>query len=58
MNRFSVSATENYPEWSLLLTWVAVVEAASVSGAARLLGLSQAAVSPVSYTHLTLPTKA
>lgn len=45
MNRFSVSATENYPEWSLLLTWVAVVEAASVSGAARLLGLSQAAVS-------------
>lgn len=45
MNRFSFSATENYPEWSLLLTWVAVVEAASVSGAARLLGFSQAAVS-------------
>jgi len=45
MNRFSFSTTENYPEWSLLLTWVAVVEAASVSGAARLLGLSQAAVS-------------
>ncbi|MDH0092376.1 LysR family transcriptional regulator [Achromobacter mucicolens] len=45
MTRFSFSATENYPEWSLLLTWVAVVEAASVSGAARLLGFSQAAVS-------------
>ena len=45
MNRFSFTTTENYPEWSLLLTWVAVVEAASVSGAARLLGLSQAAVS-------------
>ncbi|HAP27802.1 MAG TPA: LysR family transcriptional regulator [Achromobacter sp.] len=45
MNRFSFSSTENYPEWSLLLTWVAVVEAASVSGAARLLGFSQAAVS-------------
>lgn len=45
MNRFSFSTTENYPEWSLLLTWVAVVEAASVSGAARLLGFSQAAVS-------------
>lgn len=45
MTRFSFSTTENYPEWSLLLTWVAVVEAASVSGAARLLGFSQAAVS-------------
>lgn len=45
MNRFSFTSTENYPEWSLLLTWVAVVEAASVSGAARLLGFSQAAVS-------------
>lgn len=45
MNRFSFSTTENYPDWSLLLTWVAVVEAASVSGAARLLGFSQAAVS-------------
>jgi len=45
MNRFSFSSTENYPEWNLLLTWVAVVEAASVSGAARLLGFSQAAVS-------------
>ena len=45
MNRFSFSTTENYPEWSLLLTWVAVVEAASVSGAARMLGFSQAAVS-------------
>ena len=31
MNRFSFTTTENYPEWSLLLTWVAVVEAASVS---------------------------
>ncbi|OAE62638.1 LysR family transcriptional regulator [Achromobacter mucicolens] len=45
MSRFPFSTTENYPEWSLLLTWVAVVEAASVSGAARLLGFSQAAVS-------------
>jgi DNA-binding transcriptional LysR family regulator len=45
MNRFAYSTPENYPEWSLLLTWVAVVEAASVSGAARLLGISQAAVS-------------
>ncbi|WBX90330.1 LysR family transcriptional regulator [Achromobacter mucicolens] len=45
MNRLSFSTTENYPEWNLLLTWVAVVEAASVSGAARLLGFSQAAVS-------------
>ncbi len=45
MTRFSFSTTENYPEWNLLLTWVAVVEAASVSGAARLLGFSQAAVS-------------
>ncbi|MFY3435272.1 LysR family transcriptional regulator [Achromobacter mucicolens] len=45
MTRFSFSTTEDYPEWNLLLTWVAVVEAASVSGAARLLGFSQAAVS-------------
>ncbi|OZI74840.1 LysR family transcriptional regulator [Bordetella genomosp. 12] len=45
MNRFSYDAPANYPEWILLLTWVATVEAASVSGAARLLGISQAAVS-------------
>lgn len=45
MNRLSGRDADAYPEWSLLLTWVAVVQAASVSGAARLLGLSQAAVS-------------
>lgn len=45
MNRYSFNTTESYPEWNLLLTWVAVVESASVSGAARLLDLSQAAVS-------------
>ncbi|MCI1839527.1 LysR family transcriptional regulator [Achromobacter xylosoxidans] len=45
MNRLPHRDADAYPEWSLLLTWVAVVQAASVSGAARLLGLSQAAVS-------------
>lgn len=45
MNRLPDRDADPYPEWSLLLAWVAVVQAASVSGAARLLGLSQAAVS-------------
>ncbi|QQB34248.1 LysR family transcriptional regulator [Achromobacter deleyi] len=45
MNRLPYRDADPYPDWSLLLAWVAVVQAASVSGAARLLGLSQAAVS-------------
>ncbi|WZB75367.1 LysR family transcriptional regulator [Achromobacter insuavis] len=45
MQRLPYRDADPYPEWSLLLTWVAVVQAASVSGAAQLLGLSQAAVS-------------
>lgn len=34
-----------HPDWELLASWVAVVETGSVSEAARLLGISQAAVS-------------
>jgi molybdate transport repressor ModE-like protein len=33
------------PDWDLLASWVAVVEAGSISDAARVLGISQAAVS-------------
>lgn len=33
------------PDWELLVSWVAVVEAGSVSGAAQALHISQAAVS-------------
>jgi len=33
------------PDWELLASWVAVVAAGSVSEAARVLGISQAAVS-------------
>jgi DNA-binding transcriptional LysR family regulator len=45
MNKTSLSARESYPDWSLLTTWVAVVDSKSVSAAATLLGISQAAVS-------------
>ncbi|MEK8025976.1 MAG: hypothetical protein RLY78_1285 [Pseudomonadota bacterium] len=41
----SDEATSQYPDWSLLSAWVAVVESESVSQAAHRLGLSQAAVS-------------
>jgi molybdate transport repressor ModE-like protein len=33
------------PDWDLLASWVAVVEAGSISDAARVLGISQTAVS-------------
>lgn len=45
MSRTSFAATDNYPDWSLLATWVAVVESGSVSAASRRLEISQAAVS-------------
>lgn len=38
-------SSNQYPDWGLLSAWVAVVESESVSHAATLLGLSQAAVS-------------
>jgi len=41
----NLAARESYPDWSLLTTWVAVVDSKSVSAAATLLGISQAAVS-------------
>ncbi|QEI04749.1 LysR family transcriptional regulator [Pigmentiphaga aceris] len=41
----TLAARESYPDWSLLTTWVAVVDSKSVSAAATLLGISQAAVS-------------
>ena len=41
-----------------MAVFAAVVQHGSMSGAARALGMSTSAVSqPVSYTHLTLPTK-
>ena len=39
-----------------LAAFCAVVERKSFSQAAERLGVTQPAVSPVSYTHLTLPT--
>ena len=36
---------QSYPDWELLASWVAVIESGSVSDAARLLRISQAAVS-------------
>ena len=36
---------QSYPDWDLLASWVAVIESGSVSDAARLLRISQAAVS-------------
>ncbi len=45
MSRTAPASQESYPDWSLLTTWVAVVDAKSVSAAATLLGISQAAVS-------------
>jgi DNA-binding transcriptional LysR family regulator len=45
MNKTSLTATESLPDWNLLATWVAVIESGSVSAAAKLLGISQAAVS-------------
>jgi len=36
MNRFSFSTTENYPEWSLLLTWVAVASRVGIRRGAPL----------------------
>lgn len=38
-------APENYPDWDLLASWVAVVEAGSISDAASRLAISQAGVS-------------
>ena len=38
-------ATERYPDWDLLASWVAVVEAGSISDAAERLSISQAGVS-------------
>jgi DNA-binding transcriptional LysR family regulator len=38
-------ATERYPDWDLLNSWVAVVEAGSISDAAERLNISQAGVS-------------
>ncbi len=45
MNKTSLAATVTYPEWDLLATWIAVAESGSVSSAAKLLDISQAAVS-------------
>ena len=39
------SVPEQYPDWSLLASWVAVVEAGSISDAADRLAISQAGVS-------------
>lgn len=39
------SAPEQYPDWDLLASWVAVVEAGSISDAASRLAISQAGVS-------------
>jgi DNA-binding transcriptional LysR family regulator len=40
-----VSDEQSYPDWELLASWVAVIDSGSVSDAARLLKISQAAVS-------------
>lgn len=45
MDKSYLKASQNYPEWDLLATWIAVVDSGSVSSAAKLLGVSQAAVS-------------
>lgn len=45
MNKAKPVVTEHFPEWSLLATWVVVAESGSVSTAARLLHISQAAAS-------------
>lgn len=39
------NAPEQYPDWDLLVSWVAVVEAGSISDAASRLSISQAGVS-------------
>jgi DNA-binding transcriptional LysR family regulator len=39
------NAPENFPDWQLLASWVAVVEAGSISDAANRLSISQAGVS-------------
>ncbi|SAK85944.1 LysR family transcriptional regulator [Caballeronia calidae] len=39
------NAPENFPDWGLLASWVAVVEAGSISDAASRLSISQAGVS-------------
>lgn len=39
------NVTERYPDWDLLVSWVAVVEAGSISDAAKRLNISQAGVS-------------
>jgi DNA-binding transcriptional LysR family regulator len=41
----SLTDAESRPDWELLASWVAVIESGSVSDAARLLHISQAAVS-------------
>ena len=41
----SLTDEQSCPDWELLASWVAVIEAGSVSEAARLLRISQAAVS-------------
>ncbi|WP_431798458.1 LysR family transcriptional regulator (plasmid) [Cupriavidus metallidurans] len=49
--------SQPYPDWNLLSTWVAVVEAAAVSEAARRLGVSQATISQrVKQLEATLNT--
>ena len=40
-----MNPTRPYPDWDLLASWVSVVQTGSVSEAARMLGISQAAVS-------------
>jgi DNA-binding transcriptional LysR family regulator len=39
------TSSKRYPEWEPLMTWIALVQAGSVSEAGRRLGISQAAVS-------------
>ncbi len=45
MPRMNESAPKHYPDWDLLASWVAVVEAGSISDAANRLAISQAGVS-------------
>ncbi|WP_374709909.1 LysR family transcriptional regulator [Paraburkholderia terricola] len=45
MSSMKESAPEQYPDWDLLASWVAVVEAGSISDAAARLAISQAGVS-------------
>ena len=42
----------------VLKNFIAITRHPSVAAAAREIGLTPAAAGPVSYTHLTLPTKA